>query len=301
MNGRCTRYARLLSVVVGLCLATATADAGTRVSLTADAELIDPSATVDVEMFVTHTGALDDLAGYQGVLDISGGDDGSLDVDDVNVNHSDSDWVFSSLIPDNYIDCTGGGPWLEKLCVVTFPGFGVEVVNPGYMGDFTLLASSDAEGVFEVDIDTTPESGTELFDDDILQYSYTTGAPEDVGVDVECFADRHCGGSTPYCKFGATAALNECVECLASRHCDDSNDCTTDSCNTGSGNVCQHGNKSQGTSCDDGLFCTDVDECDGAGTCEGTGDPCTTSPYTECCENDEVCLDPNGFINCSAG
>ena len=59
-------------------------------------------------------------------------------------------------------------------------------------------------------------------------------------------------------------------------NCNDSNICTSDSCNPASG--CEHA--PQSGDCDDSLFCTATDICV-AGACVGSGDPCSGNPCDE--------------------
>lgn len=101
------------------------------------------------------------------------------------------------------------------------------------------------------------------------------------------------------------------------RVCDDSNECTTDTCNPASGcvftprtgsctddgnqctndvcsaGVCTHPSRPNGTTCDDGLFCTVNDTCQG-GTCTAgaprtcaDGNACTSDV---CDETNDVCV-----------
>ncbi len=243
--------AMLLGGVMLCGLGGAVAEAQTVVSAVAAEELIDPLETVDVEMFVNHTGDVDALAAYQGNCEVSGGDSGTLDLDDLEIDYNNTDWVFYDP-PRVVWDCTGY--YGDYLCAaLDRPNQAVAVENPGYLGTMTYLASSDAQGVFDVDVDTDPNVGTILLDSENYLYSYSIDDPAEVGVDIECFADGHC---------------------------DDDNDCTTDTCTSA---VCSNDNVSYGTLCDDGLFCTPTDECDGNGTCVGSGTRCR-GRTPKCCE-----------------
>mgnify|MGYP007046924429 CR=1 FL=1 len=89
------------------------------------------------------------------------------------------------------------------------------------------------------------------------------------------------------------------------KHCDDANACTTDACESATGN-CNHQPLGTGQSCDDGDACTSSETCNGAGTCSGSarscddGNGCTNDfcdPYTAACEhnvNRASCDDGDG-------
>ncbi|MHC5108431.1 MAG: hypothetical protein ACYTHJ_00965 [Planctomycetota bacterium] len=85
--------------------------------------------------------------------------------------------------------------------------------------------------------------------------------------------------------------------CNNNLDCDDSNDCTTDTCN---GQVCSHTNLSAGTACGSVLNndCDNPDTCDGNGTCldnfEASGTACG-SPVNSDCDNPDTC---NGAGEC---
>ncbi len=101
--------AAMLLAGVMLCgLGGAAAHAQTVVSAVAGEELIDPLETVEVDMFVNHTGDVDNLGAYQGICEVSGGDSGTLDLDDLEIDHGNPDWVFSSFEESEIFDCTGG-------------------------------------------------------------------------------------------------------------------------------------------------------------------------------------------------
>jgi hypothetical protein len=87
---------------------------------------------------------------------------------------------------------------------------------------------------------------------------------------------------------------NVCA-CQLDAHCNDNNQCTDDTCSSGS---CVHTNNS--AACNDGELCTSNDVCDG-GLCIGTnntadcddGDPCTPTDSCGggiCVGTGNVCL-----------
>lgn len=73
-------------------------------------------------------------------------------------------------------------------------------------------------------------------------------------------------------------ALDRCVECLKNSDCDDGNECTTDRCNSTTGDCDYlHNHKP----CDDGSYCTKQDQCSN-GVCSGTPRHC---PPNQVCDD----------------
>jgi len=86
--------------------------------------------------------------------------------------------------------------------------------------------------------------------------------------------------------------------CTSNADCDDSNPCTTDSCNTSSGN-CQH-NPANGLSCSDGNVCNGNEVCQGSscrvGTNAAEGTVCGSADSSDCnaqdtCNGSGTCVD----------
>jgi hypothetical protein len=97
-------------------------------------------------------------------------------------------------------------------------------------------------------------------------------------------------GSGDICTGVGTCISGACVTGSA-MDCDDSEPCTTDTCNPTEG--CVHTGLPEGTSCDDGFFCWTGDQCWGMGFCSGVpespcddGNPCTVD---ECDEVTDSC------------
>lgn len=92
-----------------------------------------------------------------------------------------------------------------------------------------------------------------------------------------------------------------CITCSNVGDCNDSNLCTTDSCNGGS---CVH-TSSGATSCDDGLYCTESDSCSGL-ECIGQGETCgsiflcdeTAQECVSCFDDGDCDGVPDGSDNC---
>ncbi len=96
----------------------------------------------------------------------------------------------------------------------------------------------------------------------------------------KCLANAQCDGLGT-CK---GVALN----------CDDSNPCTTDSCDSTVG--CKHASVTDGATCDDGSKCTPIDSCK-AGKCVGNENTCACTTTAQCAGFDDGNL-CNGTLTC---
>lgn len=79
------------------------------------------------------------------------------------------------------------------------------------------------------------------------------------------------------------------LPCVADADCDDSNVCTDDSCEIGTGN-CNYVDHDS-IACDDGLFCDGADMCLGGFCSQHAGNPCSALPNCQdfCFEGGDVC------------
>jgi len=138
--------------------------------------------------------------------------------------------------------------------------------------------------------------------------------PTDPDADIAgCIGPGNpCSGGTPICD----EAADDCNACTSNLDCDDGFDCTTETCDGGTGactyveddaectDVCAEGLgcvecKVDGD-CDDGVFCTGVETCDAAsGACDASpGNPCSgTTPICDgtpdacaACASDDECV-----------
>ncbi len=133
--------------------------------------------------------------------------------------------------------------------------------------------------------------------------------PTDGGVAIETgtfprkFSGWAWGENIGYVHFqnAVPVAYHVAQLCTSDAECDDSNLCTTDTCDTETG-LCEHADKDVGTSCDDGIYCNGTDTCDGTGTCEHSGDPCAGGDACNdfCNEGTETCFSPPG-TSCDDG
>jgi VCBS repeat protein len=64
----------------------------------------------------------------------------------------------------------------------------------------------------------------------------------------------------------------DCADCFSDPECDDSNTCTTDTCNAG---ICDNDPVANGTGCDDGEYCSTSDQCTN-GVCSGSTRDCSS-------------------------
>lgn len=108
--------------------------------------------------------------------------------------------------------------------------------------------------------------------------------------DAECVANGRCDPETELCV----------ARCNTNADCNDSNQCTTDTCNTTLG-TCTFVNVADQTLCDDGLFCSANTRCVG-GLCSGGDEVSCAQPawgscdegycdelFNECREREQVC------------
>ncbi len=222
----------------------------TQFTLVADTDLIEQSELVSVDVFID---AADDLAACQVSLVVTGGDMGSLDLEELILDDQRQDYVFGEATKYPIHD-------LERERFATAKASGsVDVTESAYLGTFTFRASQDASGVFMVSVRGGEYS--KLLDEDAARIATDAGEGVLIGCEVECVDDSHCN---------------------------DTNICTYDTCID---TVCVYDPKPFGTSCNDRLWCTVVDECDGQGTCVGSGLPCRTFPQV-CCESLKTCIGP---------
>jgi hypothetical protein len=227
-------------------------------SLVPDRELIGQGETVDVEVYID---SVDDLGAYEVSLEVTGGDTGSLNLEDLVIDKARPDYVFGTEDVVDAVDMVG-----ERLGACLMDG-GMMVQGPAYLGTFTYRASQDASGVFQVTV--RPGIHSFLKDSSAETIESSPGDGTLVGCEVECTVDGHCDDSNPCtddtCDSGVCVFTND-----DNNTCTDENQCTDDWCESG---VCESTPEPAGTPCNDGLFCTAVDECDGNGSCVGNGDP----------------------------
>ncbi len=208
---------------------------------------------------------------------------------------------------------------------VTFQG----IVETGFTGRITNIGEIAITGSAAITTDNAETLVGCEFDSDCDDGAYCNGAETCVsgactaGTPVSCddgqaCTTESCNEATDSCDYTTNDAVcddadacNGAETCVAGVGCqagtplvcDDSNECTTDSCNAIAG--CQYANASAGTACGDGTDndCTDPDTCDGAGSCQsnhasaGANAPTQCNDSVECtadqCDGSGGCQNPN--------
>lgn len=99
----------------------------------------------------TFVSGVPDLGAYQVALDVSGGSSGSILIEDVEIIATRPDYVFDATA----IKVTD--PQLFRAASVMMDG-GVDAEELAYMATYTLRATADASGTFEVSIKTGERS-----------------------------------------------------------------------------------------------------------------------------------------------
>ncbi len=118
---------------------------GAVVSLATETRSIQAGAAVEVDVFAK---GISDLRSYQISLAVSGGASGRIEIEDLRVDGDRTDYVFSGLQKFDAVDQVGG-----RLGAVLMGG-GVDAAEQVYLGTYTLRASADAQGSFNVTVST---------------------------------------------------------------------------------------------------------------------------------------------------
>ncbi len=109
----------------------------------------EANGAYQVDVFVQ---GVSNLRTFQVTLQTSGGSSGELVREDLKIDKTRPDFVFADMEVISAADQVGG-----RLGGVLYDG-GVENVAPGYLGTYTYRPSPDASGIFEVNVDTGPDS-----------------------------------------------------------------------------------------------------------------------------------------------
>ncbi len=207
----------------------------------------------------------------------------------------------------------------------TFQG----IVETGFTGRITNIGEIAITGSAAITTDNAETLVGCEFDSDCDDGAYCNGAETCVtgactaGTPVSCDDGQacttdSCNEATDSCDYTTNDAVcddadacNGAETCVAGVGCqagtplvcDDSNACTTDTCNAIAG--CQYSNASAGTACGDGTDndCTDPDTCDGAGSCQPNHASAGANAATQCndsvectadqCDGSGGCQNPN--------
>lgn len=117
---------------------------GSAMLLVPSRTVVQPGEAVNVDVFLSN---VQDLRTYQVTLMTRGGDAGTLTREDVALNSTRTDFVFSGMQKVDAVDRNGG-----RVGAVLFGG-GVNVGDPAYIGSYTFRASADATGLFRIGVD----------------------------------------------------------------------------------------------------------------------------------------------------
>ncbi len=110
---------------------------------------IQPDGILTVDVFVN--GATD-LRAYQAAVDVTGGQRGTLKLEDLVVDVDNPGFVFAGQEAVQAVDKVRG-----RLTSAMYAG-GIKVTRPSYAGTFVFRASPDAQGTFSVEIRNNRDS-----------------------------------------------------------------------------------------------------------------------------------------------
>jgi hypothetical protein len=112
-------------------------------------EAIAPGETTTVEVYASK---VSDFRTYEVSLAVTGGESGRLTIENPHVDTRRADFVFQTSEK-----ITAEDRQQVRLGGVLFSG-GVNVTRRAYLGTFTLRASADASGTFNVNLQEGPNS-----------------------------------------------------------------------------------------------------------------------------------------------
>ena len=108
-----------------------------------------PGGSVTVDVYAQGVSA---LRLYQIAVDVTDGESGSLDLEDVWIDKAAADYVFGSDFAVDAVDVVRG-----RMGAVLWSGE-VDVERPAYLGTYVFRASKDARGTFTVQVRAGEES-----------------------------------------------------------------------------------------------------------------------------------------------
>lgn len=109
-----------------------------------------PGALVAVDVYLSN---IDDLGAYQAMVTASGGSQGSLTIEDVQIQTFREDYVFGD---DQIIDMVDRKPRTARAGAVSVEGGAVVDASPMYGATFYFRASQDAKGTFTIEVEKGP-------------------------------------------------------------------------------------------------------------------------------------------------
>jgi hypothetical protein len=139
---------------------------GAVVTLVPSQTNVAPGGSLNVDVFVSNA---TNLRSYQVTLAINGGSSGGLTISNLQIDGSRGDYIFGTQQKFDAVDEVGG-----RLGGVLFSG-GIDVTNPSYVGTFTLNATNDAAGAFNVKVEQAGHASM-LFSNsnDVIEFTTPT-------------------------------------------------------------------------------------------------------------------------------
>ncbi len=137
---------------------------GAVVTLVPSQNHVAPGGSLNVDVFVNNA---TDLRSYQITLAINGGTSGGLTVSNLQIDNSRDSYIFGTQQKFDAVDEIGG-----RLGGVLFSG-SINVANPAYVGTFTLSATNDAAGAFNVKVEQAGHASM-LYSDQNNVIEFTT-------------------------------------------------------------------------------------------------------------------------------
>jgi len=123
-----------------------------------------PGELVRVDAWVENA---DDLAAYEVSVRVTGGDRGTIAVEDVSVAADHDDYLFRGTTPISITD--------ERRAAGALLNGSAGATDPAYLATFSLRVSDDAAGTFQIAVDDGERSL--LRDAQALEVVYRTAAP----------------------------------------------------------------------------------------------------------------------------
>jgi len=159
--------------LVDLLVREGVAFSGPMVSVVTDRAVARPGDIINADVFISGVAV---LGAWEVALEVSGGDAGSVAVEDVTIDDTRQDFVFG---PAGAIKITD--PDLMRAAGVMMSG-GVPADAPSYVASYRLRVSPDAQGEFNVNVATGDR--TILRDSDALGIAYRPGSAAKLAVGV---------------------------------------------------------------------------------------------------------------------
>lgn len=139
---------------------------GATITLVPTQSRVFPGRPVSVDIFVS---GMANLRTFQVSLEVVGGTSGSMTIEDIQIDHTRSDYVFGTLPKLDAPDLSG-----NRLGGLLMSG-SVDATERSYLGTATLVPSSDAAGTFRVTVKGGDRS-TLLWTSDSMPAKFRTEA-----------------------------------------------------------------------------------------------------------------------------